>query len=838
MIAPLDAIYDLSKDLPIDVSLIEEDMKPLKGRSLRDQYFGLSDLCQGKALKDTAWSLLAGRILIHEIKSQVAPTFSQATKQIRSMCYDNYFSFVMDHSEELNSLIKEDRDWGFDFFAVHTLLKSYLCKIKREGVSYLMETPQYMYLRVATFLGFPDMAIIKEIYNDLSKGNYTHASPTLFNAGLFRPQLGSCFLMGVEDDLESIVKLWNNVAFISKNSGGIGIDITSLRHSEIGKNWFTNRGIIPWIRILDCMLDCIDQGGRRKGSGAIYLQPWHLDIEEFLELRKGNGPEKMRARDLFYALWVPDLFMKRVRSDENWTLFCPNKAKNLETKWGLEFEMAYLQFEKKAKSGKIQHRTIRARDLWAKIILTQIETGMPYILYADACNRKSNQQNLGTIRCSNLCAEIIEYTDSENIASCNLASVALNSCVTDKAPVKPCKIILTQEDQKKLETITQLKFKTPNEVWNFYTYDQEELPPKWFILRYGDCSEINVLHFDFVKLERLVRALVRNLNLVIDVTYYPPQVPKIETCNKSNRPLGIGVQGLADTFALLDLTWESPDAKQLNHDIFETMYFAAITESVNLAKRDGAYKTFEGSPASKGLFQFDLWNREKEQRRSLNKALKNLKATPEDFIREDLEEPDSRYNWNSLRKEMMEHGLRNSLLIALMPTASSASILSNNECFEPFTGMMYARKVLSGQFKFVNKHLVKDLKEIGLWDQKTSRAIIKAGGSVQGLTTDDENISSRLEHIKRKYKTVYELPQKLLLQLALDRGRFVCQSQSFNCWMANPTYTKLNAYHFYAWMNGAKTGMYYLRQLAKFDPVDFTELREECTDEVCVSCQS
>lgn len=1182
----LEVLPSLARDLPLNLGLIQKDIEAAKEHSSKDQYFGLSDVCQGKTGVDPSWGLLAGRILMHDIKRQVPSTFSQTVKKTRSMCHDGFYSFVMANKDTLDSLICGEKDWTYDFFSVRTLLRSYLGRLKKEGESRLVETPQYMFLRVAGFLAYPNLKRVEEIYKDLSEGNYIHASPTLFNAGLYRPQLASCFLMGVLDDLDSITKTWKDVAFISKNSGGIGYDITSLRHSEIGKQWFTNNGIVPWIRILDTILCCIDQGGRRKGSGCMYIQPWHIDIEEYLDLRKGSGPEDMRARNLFYALWVPDLFMKRVKNDEMWSLFCPNKARGLEDKWGLEFEMAYQGFESKAKAGKINRRQIKARDLWRKILLTQIETGVPYMLFSDACNRKSNQKNLGTIRCSNLCvsgktfvltkeghipissledqtvevwngnewstvtirktgenqdllkvkfsngvsiectpyhkfylqkayhtktpieveakdlpdgaklikwdlpiinyskpepfhqpythgffcgdgttyfnysgtkrypkvslygdekkkllahlkyesasngsvqnridvvlcksllpkftvpirsdlktrlrwfegysdadgtisrngtneslqissirkdfllevrlllqtlgvevkitknkdarkeflpdgkggtkeyeckkiwrlllnsndlyhlsqlgfspkrlsftprkpqrqssrfvkvvkvkegskgvdtfcftepkrhrgmfngiltgqcAEIVEYTNPKtDIASCNLASLCLSSCVVKGIQKTPNRMLsVTNEDQKKIQkvlnevlpdiSLDKMIWNNPVAIWaTFNCFDVS--PPKWWTLRYGEFSiqGMEVSYFDFNKLERLTAALVRNLNAVIDRNYYPPEVPLIKECNLRHRPIGIGVQGLADTFALLDLTWESPEARQLNHDIFETIYYAAVKESIALAKEHGPYESFEDSPASRGLFQFDLWEQEAQEKHLQRKAQVDI----EDFSNSRPKTPDSRYDWDSLRKDMTKCGLRNSLLIALMPTASTATITGNNECFEPFTDMIFTRRVLAGQFMVVNKHLVHDLKEIGMWDSQTTRNIIQNKGSAQGLVSRDPKHADRLEFLKKKYKTVFELPQKTLLQLALDRGRFVCQSQSFNCWMANPTFKKLNAYHFFAWEHGAKTGMYYLRQKAKFDPIDFTDegkIREnnkECDDEVCLACQS
>jgi ribonucleoside-diphosphate reductase alpha chain len=509
---------------------------------------------------------------------------------------------------------------------------------------------------------------------------------------------------------------------------------------------------------------------------------------------------------MFYALSVSDEFMRRVEKDQDWTLFCPNKVPKLETKWGMDFEIAYRGFEKKVSSGKIVHcRVIKARELWKKIILTQIETGMPYILYKDAINRKSNQKNLGTTRLSNLCAEITLFTDKDNIASCNLGSIALNSCIN----------------------------------WNTTTTSSSNKPS-----------------YNFDELEYLTREMVRNVNQMIDRNYYPQEVPQIKYTNLRNRPIGVGVQGLADVFAILDLPWTSPEARKLNEMIFETMYYGAISESVEMAKEFGAYETFQGSPASEGLFQFDLWDLEKVEKEFENKT-KEKPFVSSKFIDKHLTKRrgtiTDRYNWEKLRADMVKYGMRNSMLMALMPTASSASILGNNESMEAYTQHIYARTVLSGQFVMINNHLVRDFKEIGLWNTEVVRNIWKNSGSVANISEDISDLTTlnRLKFLKEKYLTIFEIPQKVLLDMALDRGRYVCQTQSFNCWMKDPTYTRLNAFHFYGWKGGAKTGMYYLRQTAKTDPTNFSldsiniptkkQLKNRnvvCDEEVCVSCSS
>nr|QBK86462.1 MAG: ribonucleoside diphosphate reductase, large subunit [Marseillevirus LCMAC102] len=805
----------------IDLSIIERDFSAINILTSEEQYSQLSILCQNKAIIHPQWLLLAGRIKMKSLKNKIAAKFSDATRQLHQIANEEYVNFVMSNTSELDYMIDPEKDYNYNIFAVETLLKSYLARLKKDDETFLIETPQYMYLRVATFLWFPkdkkcdvDTALtrIQKTYNDLSDGNYSHASPTLFNAGLFRPQMASCFTLNINDSIQSLTKSWHDCAIISMNSGGIGIDFSSLRHSEIGQ-YGTSKGIVPWIKIADQLLCAVDQGGKRKGSGTAYLCDWHIDIEEFIDLRKSSGPENMRARNMFYALWISDEFMRRVEKDEEWTLFCPNKAKGLDNKWGIDFEMTYRTYEKKAQDSKLTHfRKIKARDLWKKIILAQIETGMPFMLYKDACNRKSNQKNLGTIRLSNLCTEILLYTDKSNIGSCNLGSIALNSCVGGGS--------------------------TP--------------------------------FFDFEKLEQLTADLVRNINQVIDRNFYPPEIPQIKDTNLRNRPLGIGVQGLADTFAMLNLSWIEPEAKQLNIMIFETMYYAAVKESIEMAKECGSYETFKGSPASNGYFQFDLWDLEKME--------KDCESSISiDFLQTHVKRrgPDTdRYDWDSLRKDMIKFGLYNSLLLALMPTASTSNILGNNETFEPYTQQIYTRTVLSGQFVVINPHLVKDLQAINMWTTDVVRHIWVNRGSIANLPDDNikENIRHRVRFLKEKYLTAFEIPQKKLLELSLDRARYICQTQSFNCWMNEPTYTKLNAFHFFGWKGGAKTGMYYLRQNARMDPINFSldginipprqnigqeegkeglRLRQRqrqvsgkgedwvgCTDEICEACSS
>lgn len=939
----------------------------------------------------------------------------------------------------------------------------------------------------------------------------------------------NCFLYNLGDSMQSISKGWHDAAIISMNSGGLGIDFSSLRHSEIGQHGQTN-GIVPWIKIMDQILLTVDQGSKRKGSGTAYLCCWHLDVEEFLDLRKASGPENMRARDMFYALWISDEFMRRVEKDEDWTLFCPNKAPKLDEKWGLDFEIAYRGFEKKTKNGKLSHfRVVKARELWKKIILTQIETGMPFILYKDAINRKSNQKNLGTTRLSNLCVHgdtciltdqgqiPIQDLENQNVnvwngkewsktivrktgENKNLLKVTLSNGVEiDCTPEhdfyvkssyhsKPTKVKAKDlvEDAKliKYSLPNAIEFENTDEFVSSYTHgffcgdgtytshknkkpmvslygekrellkyldytsygslDYEKINvilnnnirPKfdvphnssiedrleWFsgyadadgtiakngnneslqigcihknfllevrlmlqtlgvdskvtIMRneerrllpdgkgskklydcktvyrllvnsndlwllqnigfnckrlkinnkkpqrsasnfikvvkvedglenvdtfcftenkrnmgmfggvlLGNCTEITLYtdkdnvascnlgsivlnscvkfneggksYFDFDELERLTREMTKNINQMIDRNYYPVEIPQIKYANLRNRPIGIGVQGLADTFAMLDLAWSDEKARQLNEMIFETMYYSAISESVDLAKKFGSYETFQGSPASEGLFQFDLWDSEKLQK-DFEGETKNKPFITSEFLNDHIAQRrgpiTNRYNWNELRKEMTEYGMRNSMLMALMPTASSASILGNHESFEPYTQHFYARTVLSGQYIIINKHLVSDLQKINMWKTDTLRNIMQNGGSITNLSEDGlgKETLERLKFLKKKYLTVFEIPQKVLVDMALDRGRYVCQTQSFNCWMSEPTFARLNKFHFYGWKGGAKTGMYYLRQTARTDPTNFSigemniptkrqlikSSKFECNDEVCVACSS
>jgi ribonucleoside-diphosphate reductase alpha chain len=646
------------------------------------------------------------------------------TGKLVPLLADDIWEIILKNAELLDSTIIYDRDYGFDYFGFKTLEKSYLLKVDGKVV----ERPQHMYMRVAIGIHHEDIESAIKTYHLMSERWFTHATPTLFNAGTPKPQMSSCFLLTMKDDsIDGIYDTLKQTAKISQSAGGIGLSIHNIRAtgSYIGGTNGTSNGIIPMLRVFNDTARYVDQGGgKRKGAFAIYLEPWHADVFEFLDLRKNHGKDELRARDLFYALWIPDLFMQRVESGGNWSLFCPHEAPGLHETWGADFEALYAQYEKEGRA----RRTVKAQDLWFAILDAQIETGNPYLLYKDAANRKSNQQNLGTIKSSNLCTEIIEYTSTDEVAVCNLASLAL-----------PRFVINGQFDHQRLYDIT---------------YE-----------------------------------VTKNLNKIIDHNYYP--VEEARNSNTRHRPIGLGVQGLADAFILLRLPFESDAAKQLNKEIFETIYFAAMTASKDLAKLEGAYATFQGSPASKGQFQFDLWG----------------------------VEPTLRWDWYRLKDEVVKHGVRNSLLVAPMPTASTSQILGNNECFEPYTSNIYVRRVLSGEFVVVNKHLLKDLVDLNLWNDDMKNKIIFHNGSIQAIDEIPANI-------KDIYKTVWEIKQRNIIDMAADRGAYICQSQSLNLFVDTPSAGKLTSMHFHAWKKGLKTGMYYLRTQAASQAVQFTVERQ------------
>jgi len=681
--------------------------------------------------KHPDFAVLAARIAVSNLHKSTIKSFSETAALIYNyvdsksgekapLLADDVYDIIQQNADRFNAAIIYERDYHFDYFGFKTLEKSYLLKVNGK----IVERPQHLFMRVAIGIHKYDIEAAIETYNLMSEKWFVHATPTLFNAGTPKPQMSSCFLLSMkEDSIEGIYETLKNSALISQAAGGIGLNIHNIRStgSYIKGTNGTSNGIIPMLRVFNDTARYVDQGGgKRKGAFAIYLEPWHPDVFEFLELRKNHGKEEMRARDLFLALWVCDLFMKRVEADGQWSLFCPNEAKNLHTTYGDEFEALYEKYEKAGKAKK----TVPARDLWNAILEAQIETGNPYMLFKDAANRKSNQNNLGTIRCSNLCTEIIEYSDDKEIAVCNLASISLPRFVEGN-------------------------------------------------------------NFNFNKLVEVTHTITRNLNKIIDNNYYP--LEETRRSNFRHRPIGIGVQGLADVFMLLGLPFESDMARILNKNIFETIYYAALTASNQLAKENGPYETYEGSPISKGIFQFDMWD----------------------------VQPSGRYNWDKLREEIKKYGVRNSLLLAPMPTASTSQILGNNECFEPYTSNIYNRRVLSGEFVVVNKHLLKDLMNLGLWNENMKQRIIAANGSVQ-------NIDEIPANLKEIYKTVWEIKQRTLIDMSADRGAFICQSQSLNLFVEQPNFAKLSSMHFYTWKKGLKTGMYYLRTKAATDAVKFT----------------
>ncbi len=683
--------------------------------------------------KHPDFAKLAARIAVSNLHKVTSKSFSNTMKRLYTyvdpkngqnapLISKETWKVIKDNAAELDAAIIYDRDFSYDYFGFKTLERSYLMKVDGKVV----ERPQHLLMRVAVGIHGEDIPAAIETYHLLSEKWFTHATPTLFNAGTPKPQLSSCFLLTMKDDsIDGIYDTLKQTAKISQSAGGIGLSIHNVRAkgSYIKGTGGTSNGIVPMLRNFDMTARYVDQGGgKRKGSFAIYLEPWHADVFEFLELKKNHGKEEMRARDLFYAMWIPDLFMKRIESNEMWSLFCPNEAPGLGDCYGEEFERLYEKYEKEGKFRK----QVKAQDLWFEILEAQIETGTPYMLYKDAANRKSNQKHLGTIKSSNLCTEIIEYTSPDEVAVCNLASIALPKFVTEDGT------------------------------------------------------------FDHQKLYEITKVITRNLNKVIDVNYYP--VIEARNSNMRHRPIGIGVQGLADAFILLRMPFDSEEARGLNTDIHETIYYAAMEASMELSKLNGPYESFKGSPVSKGIFQFDMWG-----------------VTPKS----------GRWDWDALKKEVKQHGVRNSLLLAPMPTASTSQILGNNECFEPYTSNIYTRRTLSGEFIIANKHLMKDLISMGLWSENMRQKLIATNGSVQPIAEIPQNI-------KDIYKTVWEISQKSIIDMSADRGAYICQSQSLNIHLTDPNFGKLTSMHFYAWKKGLKTGMYYLRSTAAADAIKFT----------------
>jgi len=763
-----------------------------------------AEQCASLSTQHPDYNILAGRIVVSNHQKNTEDSFYETVSNLYKhtdssgksapIVSQKLWMTVSNHADEIDAMIDYSRDYLIDYFGFKTLERSYLFRINGK----ILERPQHMWMRVAIGIHGQDLAAIKETYDLMSQKYFTHATPTLFNAGTPKPQLSSCYLIAMEDDsLEGIFNTLKDCASISKWAGGIGLHIHDIRAKDSfikGTNGKSS-GIVPMLRVFNDTARFINQGGKRNGSFAIYIEPWHADVEDFLEMKKNHGDEELRARDLFYALWVPDLFMERVKENGKWSLFCPNECPYLSDVYGDNFAKLYTQYEESGKARKV----VNARDLWFKVLDSQMETGTPYILYKDAANSKSNQKNLGTIKSSNLCTEILEYSDRNETAVCNLASIALPTFVNKE----------TKE-------------------------------------------------FNYDKLHQVTKVITRNLNKIIDVNFYP--TPKTRRSNLLHRPIGIGVQGLADTFMMMDLPFCGDAAKEVNKFIFETIYHAAlecsneiaierkpfmdkiqsdfvydhytdndespdasvhtqapplkrmlpIVNEVRLLDPDhiGAYSTFEGSPASKGILQFDMWGTE----------------------------PSNRYNWNKLKESIMDHGLRNSLLTAPMPTASTSQILGFNECFEPLTSNIYTRRTLAGEFIVANYYLMRDLMSLGLWNEKMKNNIIVNKGSIQHITSIPENI-------REKYKIVWEMPMRTLIDMSADRGAFICQSQSLNLWIEDPDYNKLTSMHFYSWKKGLKTGIYYLRRKAKHQAQQFTiepesTVKKEKEEEICEMCSA
>ena len=715
----------------------------------------LAEQCASLASTHPDYNVLAGRIVISSHHKNTPGSFSQVIKQLyehtdkhdaqSSLVTKEIYDFVMTNTEAIESMMDYSRDYLIDYFGFKTLERAYLMKSKKT----ILERPQDMWMRVSVsiHMGVDESGIekIKDTYDLMSQKYFTHATPTLFNAGTPHPQLSSCFLLAMENDsMEGIYNTLKDCAMISKWAGGIGLHIHNIRAkgSQIRGTNGQSSGLVPMLRVFNNTAKFVDQGGKRNGSFAIYLEPWHADIEAFLQMRKNHGDEELKARDLFYALWIPDLFMERIKSDGMWTLMCPDECPGLADVYGDEFVELYTRYESEGR-GRVQ---MKARQLWFQVLDAQMETGTPYLLYKDACNKKSNQKNLGTIKSSNLCSEIIQYSDDKESAVCNLASIALPSFI-----------------------------KSDNT-------------------------------FDFDMLHRVARTVTYNLNRVIDINYYPTE--KTERSNRRHRPIGIGIQGLADLFFTMGMPFASEEARILNRNIFETIYHGAVSESCDLAKIDGPYETFSGSPASTGQLQFDLWSVDPGQ---------------------------SRYDWSGLKADIVKYGLRNSLLLAPMPTASTSQILGFNECIEPITSNIYSRRTLAGEFILANKYLMNDLIKLDLWNDKIKNNIIANHGSIQ-------QIDLIPAEIKEKYRTVWEIPMRALIDMAADRGAYVCQSQSLNLWLEDPNYSTLTSMHFYSWSKGLKTGIYYLRRRGRHQAQQFTiepeNFGNDASEEICEMCSA
>jgi len=806
-----------------NINLLKVSQKVIQGLYNKIETIKLDELssqiCANLITDHLDYGILASRIEISNLHKQTKKKFSLVVEDLYnyinpetgekgSLISKKLYRIVNSNKKKINSSIIYDRDYGYDYFGIKTLQKSYLLKINKK----IVERPQHMLMRVSIGIHGKDLDKAIETYNYMSQKYFTHATPTLFNAGTPKPQLSSCFLLQMqEDSIDGIYETLKQTAKISKNAGGIGLAIHNIRCNGSyikGTNGHSN-GIVPMLRVFNNTARYVDQGGgKRKGSFAMYLEPWHGDIFNFLNLRKNHGNEEDRCRDLFLGLWVPDLFMQRVFDDDIWSLMCPNQSKGLHLVYGEEFNKLYTSYENQGKFIK----QIQARKLWNAILDSQMETGTPYMLYKDACNKKSNQQNLGTIQSSNLCTEIIEYTSKDEAAVCNLASIGLPKFIkksdnfeklkkitiygkTNCMYCKLAKIFLEKNNIEYKYVSLDDKILLENFFKNNNIVNEDKTLPKIFnnddnIGGYTDIISFLKPKFDFELLGHITRLITRNLDKIIDINFYP--IPQTKNSNMKHRPIGIGIQGLADVFYLLKLPFDSDESKLLNKQIFATIYFNALTASNNLAIEKGSYSSFEGSPASKGLLQFDLWNQ-----------------IPLDM-----------YDWDELKQSIMKNGLRNSLLMAPMPTASTSQILGNNECFEPYTTNVYIRRTLAGEFVCINKHLLKDLMDLGIWNKNLKNQIIQNNGSLKGIPHIPD-------YIQNLYKTVWEIKQKNIIDMAADRGIYIDQSQSLNIHMSGASHTKLTSMHFYGWKKGLKTGMYYLRTQSAVDSIKFTVDKEE-----------
>jgi ribonucleoside-diphosphate reductase subunit M1 len=803
------------ENLKIDYKLLIEKIQEQIFNNIETKRIDelMAEQCAMMSSSHYHYSRLASLIIISNHQKEVSDNYLQSIKNMSKhsdYLSDDYINIVKNNYKIINSFFNYNRDYLIDYFGFKTLERAYLIKINNN----ICERIQHLWMRVSIQIHGDNMEKVKETYDCLSTKKFIHATPTLFNSGTKNPQLSSCYLLGMEDDsIDGIYNTLKDCANISKWAGGIGLHIHNIRSKGskiVGTNGYSN-GISPMLRVFNSTSRYVDQGGgKRNGSFAIYIEPWHGDIETFLDLKKNHGEEENRARDLFYALWIPDLFMEKVENNDKWYLMCPNQSKGLHDVYGETFNELYNSYVDK----KQYIKEINARDLWFKILDSQMETGTPYMLYKDSCNNKSNQKNIGTIKSSNLCCEIVEYSDKNQSAVCNLASISLPSFVKNKTHTFIHDVTIYTIDNciwcKYLKTLLHDVNVNYKEIIvdDFDKYKSKHNHPTVPLLYegnnkiggYNDVYKLFEKYFDYDELYKITGILTVNLNNIIDKNFYPTNKTKFSNLN--NRPIGIGVQGLADVFSLMNIPFGSPESKIINTNIFETMYHSTISKSNELAIESGPYKSFHGSPLSNGLFQFDLWN----------------------------EKPTNRYDWNTLKLNVIKYGVKNSLCIAPMPTASTSQILSNNECFEPFTSNIYTRRTLAGEFIVINKHLMKELCDLNIWNYNIKNELIKHKGSIQ-------NINNIPQFIKNKYKIVWEMSMKTIIDMCKDRAIYICQSQSMNLWIEKPNYSNLTKMHFYAWTNGLKTGLYYLRRKANHQAQQFT-VKPDNENNDCIMCGS